>query len=269
MTTPPFQGTFPQWSPSATYGQSADSVHGHAPPHAPVPPAPAHAPVSVAPLLTAPLWCAQPNESPVEHRAFQAWLMGGYELAPVQVGLHGKGVRGAADAPAPAPQIVTRGDWGAALGMLGCTRVELERLASRWSWHLRGREYWGQVRSIGESSLRADEGVLEYAALARAVDRKWLELASLELDKAIVEARRILPGPGQEQDDRFKARLFDNRQLIALRRADGALEIQRFRAGVLERAAQVEAEERTNWNALGADELEQMRILREKARQAG
>lgn len=200
-------------------------------------------------MLQAPLWGPQAGETTTEHTAFARWLMGGYE--------------GAAN---PA-ELRTRGDWPAALGVLGCTRVELEQLARRWSWQLRGNEYWTSVRAIGEASVKSAEvDALEFATLARQLDRKWLELELLEINKAINSARQLAPVPGQENAPEFLPRLFTNRELIALRRADGALEVQRYRAGLLERPGVIADEERPDWEKLGAIDLEAYRLLREKAR---
>lgn len=236
MHVPPFQP--PLGPPGATYGP----------------------PVAVA-LLQAPLWGPQRDETAHEHRAFVAWLMGGYELsAPV-------GRPGPAGQELPAP--TCRGDWGAALGILGCARAQLTKTSLRWSWQLRGDEYWSAVRAIGEASAASSaQSVLEYAALARELDRKWLQLSILEVDKAIVEARRISPTANEAHEERFLPRMFTNRELIALRRADGALEIQRFRAGVLEKRAEDTSEaQQVKWARLDENELEQYRILREKARE--
>lgn len=217
-------------------------------------------PVSVA-VLQAPLWGPQPAEGAAEHRAFLAWLMGGYALAAPM----GRPGPGGQETPVPK----CRGDWSAALGVLGCTRVALERLSLQWSWQLRGDEYWSTVRAIGEASAtNAAQGVLEYAALARELDRKWLKLSILEVDKAIVEALRTTPDTTNANDPKFLPRLFSNRELIALRRADGALEIQRFRAGVLEkRAEDTQDAQAVQWARLDANQLEQYRILREVARE--
>lgn len=215
--------------------------------------------VGPALLLRAPLWAPQQDESAAEHAAFLAWLMGGYEVAQRPPRKDGR---------QDEPRLCVRGDWAAALGVLGGTSAALHALASKWSWEVRGREYWTVTRAIGEAAVQAHEaGVLEYAALARELDRKWLELSILELDKAIIEAKRITAAPGEESSPKFMPRLFDNRELIALRRADGALEIQRFRAGVLERAkGEHDGEERTDWAKLPPADLETFRKLRDKAR---
>lgn len=211
------------------------------------------APVGSALLLRAPLWEPQPSETAAEHLAFTRWLMGGYE--------HARGPGGHGDV-----RLVVRGDWAAALGILACSNAQVHALAARWSWEVRGREYWQGVRALGERSLDGQaDSLLEYTQLARELDRKWLELSILEVDKAIVEAKRIAPAPGQEHEPRFLARLFTNRELIQLRRADGALEIQRFRAGVLERSKE-SAPEGVDWSKLPPSDLEQYRQLREKAR---
>lgn len=206
-------------------------------------------------VLVAPLWGHQPTESPLEFHAFSAWLMGGYELArPV-------------GRPAEDARVVTRGDWGAAIGVSGTNRAAVEAMAARWSWEVRGREYWTTVRAIGEQSAKSTEQtLLEYAALARELDRKWLELSILEVDKAIVEARRIEQGPGEQSDPRFLPRLFTNRELIQLRRADGALEVQRARAGILERRRDTDDVARVDWAQLPPADLETYRKLRELAR---
>lgn len=255
MTTPPFQPPFtgtPVWQAPAV-----------PPPYAPVPAGPA--PVAVMPLR-GPLWGPQDGEGPAEHRAFTAWLMGGYERAHAQGGAGQIANR----APDAVPEITTRGDWGAALGCLGCDRGTLESISRKWSWHLRGREYWRTVVEVGDASARGvQQTILEFAVLARELDRKWLELELLELDKAIVLARRISPAPGQENAPQHLPAFFTPRELIALRRADGALEIARFRAGLSDKAADaVGAHERTEWAKLAPNELEAYRQLRDKARQA-
>jgi hypothetical protein len=239
-------------SQGVTYGQPADSVHGSSPP--PYVPPPWQGVVAVA-VLQGPVWGLQQHESAAEFRAFQDWLMGGYEVTQQ------------ANAPA---QVVCKGNWPAALGTLGGTRAELEQVATRWSWALRGREYWTTVRAIGEASARIpQETILEYAAAAREVDKLWLELMALEVRKALHAAKRTSAPPGSESLPEYGPRLFDNRELIACRRADGALEIQRFRAGVLERAKDG-PEHDTHWaERLDKNELEQWRRLREKGQGHG
>src|SRR4051812_46713366 len=94
---------------------------------APFAPAPVHSPVTaVGPaLLRAPLWSPQEDETHTEHSAFLAWLMGGYQVSAHER-LDGGGLR-------------VRGDWAAALGVLGGTSAQVHALAVKWSWEVRGR----------------------------------------------------------------------------------------------------------------------------------
>lgn len=220
-------------------------------------PTPSIAPAPVGRgLLRAPLWGPQDDESPAEHRAFLAWLMGGYVVR----------TRGHDEDPS----LGTRGDWAGAAGLLGLPSSAVHAIALKWSWDVRGREYWLAMRAINERAAKAhEESVLEYAALARALDREWLELQILEVRKARAIADRRTPEPGQENDLEFLPRLFDNREMIAAYRATGGLEVQRFRAGVLERAAKDagSGEGVTDFGKLPPADLESYRLLREKARQ--
>ncbi len=208
--------------------------------------------------MRAPLWSPQELESTIEHAAFLAWLMGGYEFARGRGGTPKSG-------PEREPVLTVRGDWAAALGVLGGSSQAVHALAAKWSWEVRGRAYWASMHSIGVEAARAqEESVLEFAALARELDRKWLELEILEVDKAIVQAKRLVPEPGQENELRFLPSHFLPRELIALRRAAGALEVQRYRAGILERAEAHESD--TDFAKLPPADLEAYRLLRERAR---
>jgi hypothetical protein len=236
------------------------------PPRRPAPftPAQSPGPVAVGPalLLRAPLWAPQQDEHPAEHAAFLAWLMGGYEVARPGGAPRKDGVE-------PDLRLVVRGNWAAALGVLGGTSAQVHALAVKWSWEVRGREYWTTTRAIGEAAVRAqEESVLEFAALARELDREWLGLLILEVRKARVEAERIAPAaPGQEQDTRFLPRIFDNRELVAAYRASGGLEVQRFRSGIQEKGKDATAgHDVTDWAQLPPADLETFRKLRDKAR---
>lgn len=227
------------------------------PPGRPAPFVPAQAQplvaVGTAPLLVAPLWAPQPDEHPVEHAAFLAWLMGGYIVR----------TRGKDEGPT----LGTRGNWAAALGVLGGTSAQVHALAARWSWEVRGREYWTATRAIGEAAVQAqEESVLEFAALARELDREWLGLLILEVRKARVESERLIAAPGEEQETRFLTRIFNNRELVAAYRASGGLEVMRFRSGMQEKAADAVPDQGTDWAQLPPADLETFRLLRDKAR---
>lgn len=203
------------------------------------PPAPGAARPAVrpAPVLTAPVWGQQPDEPPEYFRAFTAYLCGGK----------------------------TPCDHLAASAQSGLRLPDVRSLGEHYHWELRAREYWTHVRAIGAFDVARDEAPLRASVeLARELDRKLLELACLETDKVMREARREQT-PIAADSPLNAPRLFDNREFIRFVRDVASLELARHRAGVGTRAPDTSDQPVLDWDKVPADELERYRKIREMA----
>lgn len=204
---------------------------------APYPEPPRAPAVRAAPVLTAPVWGQQPDEHPDYYRAFSVYLCGGK----------------------------TPCDYLAAAQQSGFRLPDVRALGEHMHWDLRAREYWTHVRAIGAFDVARTEPALRASVeLARDLDRKLLELACLETDKVIREARR--DQTTLAIDDPVNApRLFDNREFIRFVRDVASLELARHRAGVGTAPPDTSDQPALNWNLVPADDLERYRKIREMA----
>jgi hypothetical protein len=189
-------------------------------------------PVSVRELTATPAWERQPDESTAAWVAFQGWLSPGPATGATAGGT-GAGA----------------GNWAEAGARTSLPRVALETLSREWSWEARRAAH---ARATGPKAPTADE--LAFDVLARTTDRLRLKLELSELTKLLAECEAT------------PALRLSVREVIALGRVNGGLEVMRQRAGILEKiVAHEQAERGVDWSRLGDDELETYRALRDKA----
>ena len=190
-------------------------------------------PAVPVPTLTAPVWTCQAEETPQAYQAFVAWLCGGAR---------------------------TR-DWNAATGASGLDYTTCRGLAARWAWEIRAREYWSHMRRISdEASAPLRDALAGLQATRIRAHTAALELEALELDKALAKAK----GERLEGAAGLPA-TFDPRELAALRRVNvvAAETLRREAAGLPPEDTGDKTQ--TDFGRLTPVELEQLRLLREKA----
>lgn len=191
-------------------------------------------PVMPVPTLSAPVWGCQVEETPLAYQAFVAWLCGGER---------------------------TR-DWAAATGTSGLDYTTCRGLAVRWGWEIRCREYWAHMRKISdEASAPLRDALSRLQATRIRAHEAALALEALELEKALAKAR----GARTEGETALPSSL-DPRELAALRRVNvQASETLRREAAGLPPEDDGKGKNTTDFGRLSPVELEQMRVLREKA----
>jgi hypothetical protein len=186
------------------------------------------------PVLTAPVWGRQPEETPKAHAAFLAWLMGGVHVR----------------------------DWSAATRAAEMSLEHVRTLAQRWVWEARAREWLAAERSARADAFQVPAIRDELAALVAVrlrAHRAALELEALELEKTLAKARgETVQGPAALPTT------LDPRELAAIRRvnvqASDALRREAEGLPVVDDGVRA-----TAFDKLSAEELEDYRRLRSKA----
>jgi hypothetical protein len=186
------------------------------------------APPMVVPLpaLQAPVWGQQAGEGPAEYAAFLAWLCGGRELR----------------------------DAHAAVQASGLTPEQVRAVSGRWVWEIRAREWLAHTRAAQREAAEPLREAI-HAVMARRLDavRDLVEVVAREAAKAI-ETSKGTPAPTLEPRTLARFMAVSTPVLESLRRQAEGL------------PAEIAGENGPDYSALTAEELEQYRRLRAKAR---